>query len=195
LSFGSMTVDVSTVSARRRSRPRASRTTPKSARLLASLLGVVALSAASAPAANAANVLATATLLPGGLTVSSNAARVDPADPRLLDVSLEVIDARGNGAGWSVFLSAAPTARPSDGPAYASASAPSLACLAGVTCTLARSSVAYPLAIPLSGAPVKVLNALPDTGMGAQTATLPLLESSSAAPASLQTTVTVASGP
>lgn len=197
MSHGLVTVDRTPVLARRRLRPRAPRTTTttKTARLLLGLLGTLALSATSVPAAQAANVLATVTLRPGGLTVFSSPARVDASDPRLLDVSLEVVNARGNGAGWSVFLTASPAPGASPGPAFAAASAPSLACAPDVTCTLAQSSVAYPLAIPLTGAPVKVLNALPNTGMGAQTATLPLQESSSAAPTSLQTTVTVASGP
>ena len=199
MSHGLVTVDPSTVTARRRSRPRASRTTTTmktaAARVLLGVLGTLAVCATSVPTAGAATLVATATLRPGGLTVSAAPARVDAADPRLLDVPLEVIDARGNGAGWSVYLAASPAQGASSSPAFASVLAPALACAPDVTCTLAQSSVTYPLTMALSGSPVKVLNALPNTGMGAQTATVPLLEPSSGTPASLQTTVTVSSGP
>jgi len=117
---------------------------------------------------------------------------VDPTDPQRVLLPLEVIDARGNGAGWSVFLSARPVAGPST--TVAQLPAPAVSCATNSTCTLPVSTIAYPLGVPLTGVAVKVLNAAPTTGMGAQVATL-ALDGAVAAGQAVNTTVTVASGP
>lgn len=151
--------------------------------LLACLLG-------TAPA-QAATLIARADIAPGTLTVEGGAAHVNPADPAGLLVPIDVIDARGNGAGWSVFLSARPAAGPSSH--FATVAAPAVSCTADATCTLPVSTIDYPLNVPMSGAAVKVLDAAPNTGMGGMATTLTL--DGTPAGQTVNTTVTVASGP
>jgi hypothetical protein len=92
--------------------------------------------------------------------------------------SLDIVDARGSGAGWNVTLTSTqfvtatvpvktlPTAASSDVGVISG-------CDTGVTCTLADSSlVAYPIAIPAGPtAPtaIKIQTAAVDTGLGGQT--------------------------
>jgi hypothetical protein len=142
--------------------------------------------------AKADSLIATANIEPGTLTVAGGSATMDPSDPQRLLLPLEVIDARGNGAGWSVFLTARPAAGPSGRVAHVLA--PVVSCTTNSTCTLPVSTIAYPLDLPLDGAPVKVLNATPGTGMGAQATTL-ALDGGATAGQTVNTTVTVASGP
>jgi hypothetical protein len=146
----------------------------------------------SVPAAQADTLIATAHIAPGTLTVTGGTATVDPGDAQRLLLPLEVVDARGDGAGWSVFLTATPAAGPSTRVAHLLA--PVVSCTTDSTCTLPVSTIAYPLDIPLTGAAVKVLNATPGTGMGGQATTL-VLDGGVTAGQTVNTTVTVASGP
>ncbi len=141
--------------------------------------------------ARADTVIATARIAPGSLAVGGGAATVDPSDAQRLLMPLDVTDARGNGAGWSVYLTARPTTAPSR--RTASLTAPLVQCATNSTCTLPVSTISYPLNVPLTGAAVKVLNAAPGTGMGGMTTTLAL--NGAGAAQSVNTTVTVASGP
>jgi hypothetical protein len=142
--------------------------------------------------AQAATLIARAYIAPGALTVGGGPATVDPTNPQRLSLPLEVIDARGNGAGWSVFLSARPVAGPST--TIAHVPAPAVTCATNSTCTLPVTTIAYPLSVALTGRAVKVLNAAPTTGMGGMVTTL-ALDGGVAAGQAVNTTVTVASGP
>jgi len=155
----------------------------------AAALATIALPTASA---QAATIIARATIAPGALTVGAGRATLDPTDPQRLLLPLEVIDARGNGAGWSVFLSARPAAGPSS--TFAQVPAPAVDCATNSTCTLPVSTIAYPLSVPLTGVAVKVLNAAPNTGMGGMVTNL-ALDGEATAGQAVNTTVTVASGP
>ncbi len=157
---------------------------------VAAVLASIACLVPAAPAA-ADMLIARANIEPGALNVGGGVASIDPADPQRLLLPLDVTDARGNGAGWSVFLTARPAAGPS--PARAQLPRPVVACAADSTCTLPTSSIAYPLTVPLTGAAVKVLNATPGTGMGGIVTTLVL--DGTPAGQTVNTTVTVASGP
>jgi hypothetical protein len=150
----------------------------------------VACLAPASPAA-ADTLIARANIAPGALTVGGGAASVDPTDPNRLLVPLDVIDARGNGAGWSVFLTARPAAGPSG--TRAQLQRPIVGCAANSTCTLPATNITYPLAVPLTGVAVKALNATPGTGMGGVVTTLVL--DGTPAGQTVNTTVTVASGP
>ena len=172
---------------------RPARVAPLSVGTVVATLALVALACLlSVACAHADTLTATANIVPGTLTVTGGTAAVDPSDPQRLLIPLEVIDARGNGAGWSVFLTARPAAGPSARVAHLLA--PSVSCTANSTCTLPVSTIAYPLDVPLTGAPVKVLNATPGTGMGGQETTL-ALDGGATAGQTVNTTVTVASGP
>ncbi len=157
---------------------------------VAAVLAAVACLVPATPAA-ADTLIARAIINPGTLTVGGGAASVDPADPQRLLVPLDVIDARGNGAGWSVFLTARPAAGPSRN--RAQLQRPVFSCTENSTCTLPTTSISYPLTVPLTGASVKVFNATPGSGMGGMATTLVL--DGTPAEQTVNTTVTVASGP
>jgi len=92
--------------------------------------------------------------------------------------ALDVSDATGSGAGWNI--TATSTTFTSGGntlPTTATTvqSAPTTACDASSTCTLATNSVSYPYTLPAgASAPTatKVFNAAANTGQGQQTATV-----------------------
>ena len=162
----------------------------------AAACAVAALAAASVllptASANADTLLARANIAPGSLTVAAGRPAADPADPRRLLLPLEVVDARGDGAGWSVFLSASGSHGPL--PDVAALEAPTVSCATDSDCTLPASTLSYPLEVPLTGVALKVLNAAPATGMGAQVTTLGL-DDGEIAGQTVNATVTVASGP
>ena len=171
--------------------PALRRATPAASSFVACLAAALACLLASAPA-KADTLIARVDIEPGALTVAAGSASIDPVDQQRLLLPLEVIDARGNGAGWSVFLSA----RPATGPAVGIASllTPFVSCASDSTCTTSVSTIAYPLSVPLTGVAVKVLNAAPGTGMGAEMTTL-ALDGGVSAGQTVNTTVTIASSP
>lgn len=93
--------------------------------------------------------------------------------------ALDVGDATGSGTGWDItatsttFATGAPVHNLSTS-ATTVGSAPTVACDASATCTLATNSVTYPYALPAAGtAPTatKLYNAAANTGLGNQTVT------------------------
>ncbi len=113
---------------------------------------------------------------PGGVTFPSTALTnadqvVTAAQP------LTVADATGSGNGWSISVTSTTFttgSRTLPNNATTILSAPSLACKAATTCTLATNSVTYPFTLPAAAsAPTaqKLYNAAVNTGLGAQTIT------------------------
>lgn len=103
----------------------------------------------------------------GGLTVASPAVRVIGQDPIQLEVSTDVTDARGTGAGW--FLSLAAGAPDGSGAQSLIVTGVRSACEPGSACTLPDSNIAYPLPVSVNGARSWVDAAAPSSGLGAQT--------------------------
>lgn len=153
-------------------------------RLLVALAAFVT-AVAGAPEARAATADATVTggtlsfinSTPGNVTfpsVTLNGTNQTTSQTQPLDIS----DARGTGAGWHVTATSTEFANGPDTLPVGSitlASAPSVACDAGVSCTPATvSGVTYPYTLP-SGptAPTAttMYNAASNSGMGAQTVT------------------------
>jgi hypothetical protein len=116
-----------------------------------------------AAAASADDVVVPLTIRPGGLTLA-------PATTlsRGARVSVSVTDARGHGAGWTLF---ARTAGP--GATLVYVTGVDSACGRDSTCTLPRTNLRYPILLsPLRDVPVLV--ARPGTGMGMFSITLRL---------------------
>ena len=92
--------------------------------------------------------------------------------------ALDVADATGSGAGWDITATSTTFTTGSvtlSTTATTVQSAPTRACDAGSTCTLATNSVSYPYTLPAgASAPTatKVFNAAVNTGQGDQTATV-----------------------
>lgn len=90
---------------------------------------------------------------------------------------LVIADATGSAAGWSVSVTSTTLtsgARTLSNNAVTVMGAPSIACKAGVTCTLATNTVTYPFTLPAATTaptPQKLVNASAGTGLGAQTVT------------------------
>ena len=170
----------------------------------------LALSSASAGAATA-----TATFTAGSLAFVSAPPNVTFNDTlngtnqtATATQALDVSDATGSGAGWS--LSATSTTFSTGGGtpillatnATTIASGPTRACDSGSTCTLATNSVSYPYTLPAAAsAPTatKMFNAAVNTGEGNETVTVTW---SLAIPATTQPgtytstwTISLASGP
>ena len=90
--------------------------------------------------------------------------------------NLDVSDATGSGAGWSITATST-TFATGGGPTLATnattvQSAPTKACDSGSTCTLATDSVSYPYSLPAAAsAPTatKMFNAAVNTGEGNET--------------------------
>ena len=127
----------------------------------------------------AAAIPGTATITGGALAMTAPAsvafsATLTGANQTALASQLvNVVDSTGTGAGWNVTLTS--TTFVSGGNSLPNNSvtdtAAAGACAAGVTCTLATNSVAYPLTVPAgTTAPtaIKILNAAVNTGMGGQ---------------------------
>jgi WxL domain surface cell wall-binding len=92
--------------------------------------------------------------------------------------ALDVADATGSGAGWNITATSTTFTTGSvtlSTTATTVQSAPTRACDAGSTCTLATNSVSYPYTLPAAAsAPTatKVFNAAANTGQGDQTVTV-----------------------
>lgn len=90
---------------------------------------------------------------------------------------ITVADATGSGSGWSVAVTSTTFttgSRTLSNNATTVLAAPSLACKAATTCTLATNAVTFPFTLPAAAvAPTaqKLFNAAVDTGLGAQTFT------------------------
>ncbi len=144
--------------------------------LVAALLPVVALGATG-----------TATIAAGSLGFVSTPPNVTfSATLNGLDQSvtttqaLDVGDATGSGTGWNITATSTTFSTGGGSPRLLSTTATSLtgaptdACDASATCTLATNSVTYPYVLPAAGtAPTatKMYNAAANTGLGNQTVT------------------------
>jgi hypothetical protein len=144
--------------------------------LVAALLPVVALGATG-----------TATIAAGSLGFVSTPPNVTfSATLNGLDQSvtttqaLDVGDATGSGTGWNITATSTTFTTGGGSPRLLSTTATSLtgaptdACDASATCTLATNSVTYPYVLPAAGtAPTatKMYNAAANTGLGNQTVT------------------------
>jgi hypothetical protein len=136
-------------------------------------LAIAALALVASTAALASGITATATITGTAgtsLNLPSNPSVTDTLDGTDQTVSysplLGVVDARGNGAGWNLQISATSF---SDGSGHTLApgqvTGVSAACKAGSTCTAATSSgITYPLTITTTAA--KFFNAALNTGLG-----------------------------
>ena len=136
-------------------------------------LGIAALALAAATAALAGTLTTTATVTGTAgisLNLPSNPALTDTLDGSDQTVSyapiLGLVDARGNGAGWNLQISATAF---DDGSGHTLApghvGSVAQACTAGSTCTLATSTgISYPLTIGTVAA--KVFSAALNTGRG-----------------------------
>ena len=145
--------------------------------IAAASLGALAL----APAANAATADASVTggtlqwTNPGNVTfppVALNGSNQTVGRTQAIDVS----DARGTGVGWNVTVAATPFtsgANQLSTSATTLAVAPSAACQASVTCTVATpaGTPTYPLVLTADTLPKKVFAAATNSGLGAQTIT------------------------
>jgi hypothetical protein len=127
---------------------------------------------------------ATATLTAGSLKFVSEppavtfSATLTGVDQTVTNAqALDIGDATGSGTGWN--LTATSTTFTTGSKTLATTatsvgSAPTVACDASTTCTLATTNVTYPYALPAAGtAPTatKMFNATANTGMGNQTVT------------------------
>ena len=125
-------------------------------------LPAIPLLATGGQQAGAAN--ATARILPGALTMTSTAAP-DRHRAGRIDLTIRVIDARGDGRGWSVVLSPHGASAAPKGTRITRSGE---RCAGGATCTLATPSLRYPLALPAGARARRLVNAAHGTGMGAQ---------------------------
>ena len=136
------------------------------------LLAVAAAALVTAAAATAATITATAVISgTAGLSLNlpsnpSMSATLDGTDQTVsYSPVLGLVDARGTGAGWNLTIGATSF---SDGAGHTLApgtvTGATQACHAGGTCTLATSSVTYPLTV--SGTAAKFFNAAANTGLG-----------------------------
>jgi WxL domain surface cell wall-binding len=137
------------------------------------ILAVSAAALAAATAGLAGTLQATATV--GGTAGVSLNLPANPAISSTIDGTdqtasyspiLGIVDARGNGSGWNLTISATNF---SDGSGHTLApgtvTAAAQACHSGSSCTAATSSgISYPLTV--SGTAAKVFNAALNTGMG-----------------------------
>lgn len=145
--------------------------------IVVSLLGLVALS--TGLPVRAETVTGHVTVAAGALTLSSGpgpslALRLDGTDrPQSTTFSVQVTDATGSGAGWQLQMTSTRFAmsgpKPRTLPVDAlTVTGVTIACAQG-TCTNPVNTVSYPLHIPIgdaSVAPVTLVGAAPDSGMG-----------------------------
>lgn len=177
--------------------------TPAASLLGATLLATCATALTVAPDAGA--LTATASLAGGGLSVATGRPMALRQDGRgVVGLRVTVTDARGDGAGWSLYLSAQQRGSGDrhggarDGGATAAighVADPLVACAPGATCSPARTTLQFPLAVPLSGTPTKVFNAAAGTGMGQQNVGLNLFLDAAGSARTVSATITVQSGP
>jgi hypothetical protein len=143
-------------------------------------LGGVLLAAPAALATSATATLSAGTFgfinsTPGSVSFSGTLTGADQTltTPQAFDVG----DATGSGAGWNVTATSTTFTTGTHTLATGATtvtSAPTLACDAGATCTLATNSTSYPYSLPAAGtAPTatKLIDTSANTGMGNQTAT------------------------
>jgi len=136
------------------------------------LLAVVSAVLVTAATATAASITATATLtgagalslnLPANPSMSATLAGVDQTVS--YSPVLGLVDARGTGTGWNLTIAATTF---SDGSGHTLApgtvTGASQVCHAGSSCTLATSSIAYPITVSSTAA--KLFNAAVNTGLG-----------------------------
>ena len=136
------------------------------------IMSIMAVALVAATAALAGTLTTTATLtgtagislgLPSNPTLTNT---IDGTDQTVsYSPVLNLVDARGNGAGWNVTISATAF---SDGATHSLAAgtltAASQACKAGVSCTLATNAITPPLTLSTTAA--KFFNAALNTGLG-----------------------------
>jgi len=149
--------------------------------------GIGALAVAGAQVLSAAAATGTATITAGTLGFVSTPPNVSfSATLNGLDQTvtatqaIDVGDATGSGAGWNItststtFSTGGLTPKTLSTTATTIGAAPTDACDAGVTCTLATNAITYPYTLPaatLAPLATKVYNAAANTGMGNQTVT------------------------
>jgi hypothetical protein len=138
---------------------------------------VLATSAATATATVTAGSLAFVSTPPNvSFSATLNGADQTVSNAQAIDVG----DATGSGTGWNITATSTTFSTGGGAPKLLSTTAttvgvaPTVACDASVTCTLATNAITYPYALPAAGtAPTatKVYNAAANTGMGNQTVT------------------------
>jgi hypothetical protein len=147
-----------------------------SATLVAALLPVVALGATGTATIAAGSLGFVST--PPNVTFSATLNGLDQTVSTTQ--ALDVGDATGSGTGWNITTTSTTFSTGGGSPHLLSTTATSLtgaptdACDASATCTLATNSVAYPYVLPAAGtAPTatKLYNAAANTGLGNQTVT------------------------
>ena len=167
------------------------------------------------PATSAGAATATATVTAGSLAfvsappnVTFNATLTGANQTVTASQALDVSDATGSGAGWSISATSTTFSTGGGSPILLSttsttiASTPGTACDSGSTCVAATNSVSYPYTLPAAAsAPTatKMFNAAVNTGEGNQTVSVTW---SLAVPATAQPgtytstwTISLASGP
>ena len=156
---------------------RRTRTLVAGALLVGVLIGAQPAGATSGTAALAAGSLA---FLSSPATVSFSATLSGTDQTVNASQVFDVSDATGSGAGWNITATSTTFTTGGGSPKLLSTSAttvqaaPSVACDAGTTCTVATTSVSYPYTLPAgSTAPTatKVFNASANTGLGNETTT------------------------
>jgi hypothetical protein len=144
--------------------------------LVAALLPVVALGATGTATIAAGSLGFVST--PPNVTFSATLNGLDQTVSTTQ--ALDVGDATGSGTGWNITATSTTFSTGGGSPHLLSTSATSLtgaptdACDASATCTLATNSVTYPYVLPAGGtAPTatKMYNAAANTGLGNQTVT------------------------
>jgi hypothetical protein len=153
---------------------------------LRAIFGVVAATLLLLPATGAFASTATATLTGGSLAFVSApgnisfSATLNGSDQTVTsNQGLDVGDATGSGAGWNITATSTTFTTGTlnlSTSATTVTSAPTVACDASTTCTVATNSISYPYTLPAGGtAPTatKVFNAAANTGLGDQTVTVP----------------------
>lgn len=126
---------------------------------------LVAAAALNIPWADAST--ATVAITGGGLTLANPSVRVVGENPRRLEVSTSVTDARGTGAGW--FLSLGATAPYGSSAQSLIVTGARSACEAGSACTLPDNHIPYSLPVSVNGTRSWLFEADPSSGLGAQT--------------------------
>ena len=162
----------------------------------ARLAATVALAAAGlgcwASASLAASAIVSADLAPGSLTVGTPLVFAG-SQPNQVNLDVPVIDARGSGGGWSVYLALSDGGAATDG--QAGVALRSVRCIRNSTCTPASMSFPYPVRLGLRDTPGRVAGARSGTGLGGQWVRLRLALPAGASAADLTIRVSVTTGP
>jgi hypothetical protein len=118
-----------------------------------------------------------------------------------VDLPFTVADTRGTGAGWSLHVTSdgfLQNLAPMPGTS-ASIIGATTSCDAPDLCTLPQTSIAYPLAVPVDGVPIRFFNATSGSGMGTTdlTARMAVTVPGNALAGNFETTLTLtqAAGP